>query len=557
MGKKIKDSVLQNKPKYQDSPVNSSLFFNDPVGRGNTDVLESKYDINVSPSNLENLNTNRAKNQPWYDQIANSAGRLPFAIALDLVETTGDIAELLDQDDDKEYQNALTVFAQKGKDKLGDFMTNYQEGASNKLPSAGDSGWWINMGEGLITSIASFAIAGAGIGGTLGKGAKVLNFAIKGGETGLKLGSGLAQLGTAAGLTHAEAVRSGAQIYDQIKKEVLQNGYDYIGDGIKVPVSNEEAIRIASIGASTTYKDSFYSNLALNVTSLSPIFKSYGKLDDGIKNSLKHVPGEDLGKYVNRIETVMNQQPKKAFGLRKLLGESGQEYLEETNTLVAEKLGIAAVDKNEKRSALDIYSDTFTSEEGFITGVQGALGGLGQTAGLEYTPYKTFEDEQGKTRRVSNAFLQGEEKLKYQKQTLLDFTKDLKAIKINQAALEQAVIGKDKEAIELARNNLFNVGVLRSLRTETVEDLASTIQSIASVNNTTINANGSTDAIDQGLADNIDDNRYKETAIKKAADVKQLNREYRDLLAHTEKPFVATELFRERLGVYSYESTLE
>ncbi len=52
------------------------------------------------------------------------------------------------------------------------------------------------------------------------------------------------------------------------------------------------------------------------------------------------------------------------------------------------------------------------------------------------------------------------------------------------------------------------------------------------------------------------DNQYKETAAKKAIDLRQLNKEFRDLNAIIQDPHVASEAFRRRLDVYSLESTL-
>lgn len=504
---------------------------------------ESQYDAGLGYHVDQDYN--RARNQPVIDQLANAAYKTIPGVALGIVENVGYLGELFSHD--KDYNNLFTEIAREGRNKLEQANPVYREN-SNQVFDLGDPAWWINHGQGLIESVGEFMVTGAGVGGGLSKGAKVLNQAIKGGALGAKVTQGAAQLGTASLLSYTEGAMSGAQVY----KDVYNNAKLYQG------LDEDKAVALASDAASKTVKLNTIINTGLNITSLSPIFKSFNKLDDAVRSGINRLPKESAKDYLKRLTVLEGQGIEKASPVRKLVQEAIQEGVEEDVNILAEKEGYeeGGVQKKRNGSLLDKFIDTSFTQEGALNFILGAVGGIAQTAGMEYAPTTTHINEQGQTERISPHNLEQKESQAYQRATISNFKKDIETLNQNQLELNEAVSKGDKEAVELAKNRLFNIGVLKSLKTETADALSQEVAHIATIDNTTIGEDGKTDATREGLADNIDDNSYKQIAAKKAADIRTLNKEYRDLLENTKNPLVATELFRKRLNVYAYESTI-
>lgn len=574
MGKKILDRLIQEQTELPSSSEGNSIMdyvknSASPLTREEANEQqvrqgfkgESQYDDFLGYG--VDQNKLRARNQPWYDQLGNSLAKAIPGTALKILENAGDLGELVfDWDNQKEYTNIFTELAKKGQESLNDTFTTYQETPANEFASPADSGWWFNLGDGLVQSIGAFWVTGAGVGGALSKTAKAINGAIRGGELGLKVGQGAAQLGTASSLAYTEGIQSAAQVYQQTKDNLLQNGYDY-GDGIKMPVDEVEAKRIASDAAAKTMALNTVLNTGLNITSLSPLFKSFGHLDNEVKKQLSRKVGEAIPAYIKRLEQLEAQGVKQASIMKTLSAEAFQEGIEEDVNVFAEGEGyregqVQGMIKSKKASSVDRFFDTMFSEEGAINFLSGAVGGVAQTAGLTYAPLRTTKDDKGVISRVSARELEKLENQKAQKEVITTFKEDLKYLQEKQQELNKAIESKDKVAIDKARQDLFNIAALKSIRNETSEELAQEIAQVASVDNTKIGPDQLTDAQRQGLADNIDDNRYKEKALQTAADLRMLNKEYRDLQADTfsGNPFALNEAFRQRLGVHSAQTLL-
>jgi hypothetical protein len=534
MGKKLS---LKSKAELQSTfnqDVDPLLATSEKVGNTQSIYEKTQYDKGYLPA-YGDLDGYKARQQPAIDQLANAAIKTLPGVALGIVENAGYLAELLSNDQD--YNNSLTEVARNSRDWLENKLPTYRENP-NEVFDLKDPAWWISHGQGLVESVGEFLVTGAGVGSTLSKGAKGLTTALKAGEKGVKLGQGVAQLGTASGLAYTEGAMSGARIY----KDVLEA---------------TGSVEKASDAASKTVMLNTVLNTGLNITSLSPLFKNFSQLDDAVKSGISRQAKESTGDYLKRLTLLESQGVKNASIVKKLALEAGQEGLEEDVNLFAEDQGyIEGGMRKSKGNYLDDFLNNAFSEEGALNFILGAVGGVAQTAGMEYAPLKTYIDEQGNTQRVSAHTLEGIEKQKYQKETISTLKTDIEYLRKNQEDLNTAIKNNDRVGAEVARNNLFNIAALKSIRTETSEELSKEIASIASVDNTIIRENGKTDAQNQGLADNIDDNQYKETANKKAIDLKQLNKEFRDLNAIIQDPHVASEAFRRRLDVYSLESTL-
>jgi hypothetical protein len=551
VAKKIKYSDLKTKSLF--SPVDEPILGEkDALLAAQSQSFEGESSNDAGLAFGMDQYRNRAYNQPVLDQLANAAAKTLPGVALGIVENFGYLGELLSRDQD--YNNAFTEIARNSRDWLENKLPVYRENP-NEVFDLGNSAWWINHGQGLVESVGEFLVTGAGVGKGLSTGAKALGKVLKTGELGNKVLQGAAQLGTASSLAYTEGAMSGARVYKDVYNEVLTKGHDY-GDGIKVPVDENEAVRIASQAASETVRLNTVLNTGLNLTSIAPLFKSFGHLDDAVKSGLSRKAKESTADYIKRLTLLETQGIPQASVAKKLALEAFQEGTEEEVNLFAEQEGyITGGLKKQRGSGLDRFFENALSEEGALNFILGAVGGVAQTAGMEYAPINTIQTPEGE-RRISNRALEQKEKLDYQKFTVSTLKDDIQTIQDNQQALNDAVASGDKVAVQTARNNLFNVGLLKSLRTETAKELSKEIAQVAQVDNTEILENGATAAMNAGLADNIDDNKYKETAARKASDVLLLNKEYRDLISNLEKPALATEVFKKRLNVYSYESAL-
>lgn len=534
----------------QTSPLSREQSNNEQVQEGFEG--DSQYDSGLAYS--VDQNALRARNQPWTDQVGNSLVKAVPGTALKILENAGDLGELVfDWDKDKEYTNVFTELAKAGQEKLNEKFHTYQETPSNQFASPADSGWWFNMGDGLIQSVGAFWATGAGVGGTLSKGAKALNAAIKGGELGAKITQGAAQLGTASSLAYTEGIQSAAQVYDATKKQKLSEG-----------LTEDAAKKIASDAASKTMMLNTVINTGLNITSLSPLFKSFGHLDDGIRQQLSRKAKETLPKYIERLGQLESQGVKQASIMKTLGLEAMQEGIEEDVNLYSENEGyrqggVESQVKSNKPTAIGRFIDTAFSEEGAINFLSGAVGGVAQTAGFEYAPLRTYTDDAGKKSRMSARNLEALQQQKSQRETIHTFKTDLEYIQEKQQALNAAVAAKDQNKIEEARQDLFNIAALKSIRQETIDELTQEIGTIGSVDNTKLGPDQLTDAERQGLADNVDDHRYREKAASKSADLKMLNKEYRNLQGNGTftSNFALNEAFRQRMDVYSTEKVLE
>lgn len=498
----------------------------------------SDYDEGLLPGiNQAKL---RAENQPWYDQITNAAVKTVPGIALGIAENAGYLGELFSGDND--YNNALTELARKGREKLEETLPVYREN-ENQVFDLKDPAWWINHGQGLVESVGEFLVTGAGVGGGLNKTAKLLLQSSKGIKGAELLGEGLqkaAQLGTASLLSYTEGAMSGADVYKRVLAET--------GDKQKASEAAAQTVRLNTL-----------INTGLNVTSLTPLFKTFNKLDDGVRQGLTRQAGETTKQYVARIKGLADLGVPEANHTLKFVGEAVQEGLEENVNLFAEQEGLR-VGKGKGSTTIGEGISNFLrdnlSQEGALNSILGAVGGVAQTAGMEYLPLRTTTNPDGTTQRISAAKLEQKQAQEYQHATLKTFIDDVNDIHKNQEILQNALKTGNKLEAEKAKNDLFNVGLMRSLRNETAPYLAKEVEGIAQIDNTQLGKDGKTDAMRMGLADNTDDNAYKETATKRAGDIIRLNKEYRDLIASTSDPITASAIFRKRLDVYSYESVL-
>lgn len=479
----------------------------------------------------------RADNQPWTHQLANQTAKVVPGIALGLIENAGYLAELFDETGD--YKNAWTEFAIKNRQDLDEVLTNYRQNP-NEVFDLSDSAWWIQHGGGLVESIGEFFVTGAGIGSGLGKGAKALTSALKAGRYGEAIGQGVAQLGTASALAYTEGAMSGAQVYQDVLNET----------GNKA---------LAAEAASKTVQLNTIINTGLNLTSVTPFFKTVDNLASTTKLGLSRKAGEKATDWLKRLDEIEAAGVPQASLRKALIMEAGQEALEEEVNLFAESEG-RITGGIEKASSVDPFmrflNKSFT-EEGALSALLGAVGGVGQTAGAELIPYRNYTDENGNTTKINNRNLAALTDNEQAKQYISTLKADISYLAIKQKELNLAVETGNVEAVDKAREDLFNIAALKSLREGVAEEFTEDLKEIAETDNTQVGEDGQTEAMRKGYADSTSDHAYRERAIKKINDLKTLGNEYQNIRRVFPDKFVADEVFRQRMEVYSTQEMVD
>jgi hypothetical protein len=508
---------------------------------------DSQYDTGLVPG--MNQMRNRALNQPWYDQLGNSAVKLAPAIGLGILENAGYLGELLDGSHD--YTNALTELAQQGREGLEEELPTYRENPGEVF-DVGDSGWWMQHGMGLTESIGEFLVTGAGVGGILGKGAKGLSAVMKANRIATAGLDGAAQLGTAGFLAYTEGAMSGAQVYKQVLAEV---------DNPESPLyGNMEAAQAkAAEAAAHTVRLNTMINTGLNLSSVSPMFKTFRSLDRTSKTGLSRLPGEAAEVWEKRIDGLVAEGYQPANLRKALLLEAGQESTEEVVNLFAEDEGkiVGGIKQASSQDPLKRFLKTAFTEEGALSAMLGAIGGVGQTAGMELIPFRNYRNEDGSNKKVNNRelhTLEGQAKLQREADVL---KADIQTIRTNQKALNDAIAAKDEDAIDKARFNLFNVSALRSIKEGVVEEFNEDLKLIAQTDNNQIGPDGLTEAMRKGYTDSQEDNSYKTVALERIEDMKNLSKEFEKLQREFTIPEAAEDAFSMKTQLYWDEKYLE
>ena len=313
------------------------------------DAYEDYIDRNTlrgGQFDVDALNAIRAENQSNWEQAGNALGRLAVNVVPQIIGSTAAMLDLPGYFSAEEAaNNAIVNWADSIKKSSEELLPIYEENPGGSM-QMGDFAWWMTRGEGLIESIASFAVAGMGAG-------KLMSLAGKGLARGLaatvlsaknaKTAAGLtSQLGTATMMNQAEAVLEATQVYQNTYKNSLDKGKTVL-----------QAKEDAAKAAATTMNIN-RANILLNLTSakafLSPM----------------------------RTTRQLLTAPTKMGTLGKIAGEGAQEALEETVNLVAQKAGEA-----KGRGEKDYMAQGFAAVptmEGLEAAFLGAIGGMGQTA---------------------------------------------------------------------------------------------------------------------------------------------------------------------------------
>jgi muramidase (phage lysozyme) len=299
-------------------------------------TTDDKYDKEMNIS-LDRIGAYRAAKQSTWNKLGSAITRVGLNTGLSAVGYLAAIADVEDYNNqDDEVGNLVTNTMEEWKAHINkEYAPIYKK--SNEHLAVNDAGWWLENGSSLVESIGAFALAGIATGGTATWLAGVAGLGA--------MGSALATLATATALNQAEGVTSGAQVYKDIYKYHIDAGK-----------SDKQAKSIASRAAARTI-DVNRINILLNLTSANMFVKAGG----GIAGT-----GRNIMKGISTLATR-----------NKVVGESGQEFLEEEINLIADKAG-RAFGKGQKYGMSEIMEDLNTAEAA-EAGLLGAIGGAGQT----------------------------------------------------------------------------------------------------------------------------------------------------------------------------------
>lgn len=446
-------------------------------------------------------------------------------IGLGIVETIGQIGEIPDFImGDADFSNSLTEWAKANKNPLGE---TYRSDRSDNFDYS-DPIWWLDNGAGLVESIGQFAATGMGVGSIVGKGANAFANALKIGQNATKLGTltntaitkALPNVITSATLAYTEGAMSGADIFKQTYEDVFNR------------TGNEEyAKQEAANAAATTVKINTAINTALNLYSVGTLFKTSKSIINPVTKSLKRLAGETDDAFLNRLKSLSEQlKPSVLKSLKRYGLEAPLEATEEVVNVFAEKEGRIAGGLEKSKGYIQDFIDAALSEEGLVSAALGAIGGVGQISVLNNIPQIQKADNKlgfslGDSKRKEEFDYQN----RYYTAAIQNLKEDLINFQEYSKELQEGAEEGNNIKIENAKNKLFNVSTARSIVSGTGENLISTFQQIASVDNNTISEDGKTEAMRQGLAESPNDNSYKQEANEKIQELKKYSEDFSNL----------------------------
>ena len=362
------------------------------------------------------LDAQRAESQSAWAKWADFGVQVIGKTVTGITEGLGYLPMLLPKavgNSDGDYSNGLTEASLSANKWMDEHFPIYKRDPS-ALFDAGDLGSWLTTSQGLISSIASFAVEGAGIaklmgglgkigamGRTVGSIANEVNGIRRAGlieEGAAKLfnsatrGRALYELGRngihAGTLAWMEGAMSGKRVYDAVYQDRFINLMNETkGD---MEYSDKEAKRIARESASTTVQLNTVINTFSNMWGGVGMF--FGQTDDIVRKGFGNLVAEAAGKKTGKETAahIAEAEAGKYLGHSTLheLGhyarQGAAEGIEEMTNQFAERTGIEEGKKGktygavEQLGQLQHYIDRTWDKEGAFNFVLGAIGGVGQ-----------------------------------------------------------------------------------------------------------------------------------------------------------------------------------
>ena len=429
---------------------NESFRENKPVDF--YDAYEDYIDRNTlrgGEFDVDTLNALRADHQSNWEQAGNALGRLAVNIVPQIISGAASMLDLPGYFSAEEAaNNSIVKWADSIKEQSNEAFAIYEENPGGSM-QLGDFAWWMTRGESLVESIAAFAATGAGAGKLASLGAKglarLLATTVMGAKNAKVVAGVAGQVGAATMMNQAEAVMEATQVYKNTYENSLAKG--------KTPLQAKED---AAKAAATTMNIN-RANILLNLTSAKA--------------------------FLNPMKATRNllTAPTLSATLGKIGLEAGQEAVEESINLVAQKAGEA-----KGRGEKDYMEQGFRAigtMEGLEAAFLGAIGGAGQTGitsalqSSKYGPGATLDENGEKISYKENLRQQYQkqqkviEELKQNGVKVTDVLMNVnERMQFEQELFDAANRGDDAKVQEI-REKLFENTALKAFQSGTTDIL--------------------------------------------------------------------------------------
>lgn len=435
-------------------------------------------DIFVPTAGIEGLNSQRAENQPWYEQLGSAVGQ---AVVGEIVGGTVEgLGYLLDF---QSYANLAKGQETEWGNWLSDVGKGLREGSQEYMPiyeadpgsfNMSDSGWWYSNSVS-VASTLSMLIPASGatralsfLGKGLSKGAGVINKSM---DIASKMS--MSQKWMANGITqavvsrHIENSMEASGTFESSKEKYLNT----IDPATGVAFTDDKATQLAADAASENYQKGW-----LLLMQDIPQYLAIGKVFNPRTMRMESA----LSKAAKKGKNIkLKQWQRKGIGLA---GTGVSEGLEESYQYIIAERGKLLSDLKAGLITEEEYTeelkDKFGDDEMKTAGFWGALGGaVFQTAGpgvnqvLKSKETKAFE--KGYAERQHNFTTQRGQAYQMMQKELANADlmedPDKRKTVINEMMTQMTV-----EAIELERfdNHIENLQALTSSTPEQLQEIA-------------------------------------------------------------------------------------
>lgn len=323
----------------------------------------------------------RAQNQGALKQTALTIGNLVPNVVGDIIGMVGQIGNIPDYlTGQMPDENMLTKAADHIRDPFGEVFSEHPD----KVFDWRDSASWLKAISGFAEGAASFALPGL----AEAKGVEALADLIATGKTSLKAvmtaGKGISAFGMGY-LMSADGAK-------KVADESYKANYDrFLREGFDSATADSKSKELAAHGAATALGIGTVLNGLLNLTALSPLYKTtpeehiadmFRKGEGAIKE------GETLEQWQNRLQEFKPDTDQYRHGLSSHSFQAAQVGLQGLNSEYAEKKG-TEVGEDKQSPNLDVisdYLDKTMDAQGALNLFSGLLGGLTQNILLDHIP---------------------------------------------------------------------------------------------------------------------------------------------------------------------------
>lgn len=505
--KSFTDELLSTRTPYDDV---DNITTKAPKGFGDSQYDQDSFSVYETQNNLNQI---RTENQPFSHELGNALWSIPLNVIPEVIGNFGAIADIEDYwNQNKEIGNWLTKSMQELKQSNQEDYPIYTDENSDN----GTREWWMGAGRDLGTSIAGFAltggILGAGFNG-IGRAMSTINAFKNMGNAG----KATAALLESTMLNQAEGIQTGTQVYNDIYKLKLD---EYTAQGL----TNAEDLARTDAADGGAY--------AVNLNKfLIPL---------NISSSLAFLRNPTANRQIVNKVTGMGE-------FKKVLGEMGQEGIEEGGNTIFQNAGLARGKNKDYDLTFDDALNSALSKEGLTSIGLGMIGGAGQTGATSL-----FNKATGKTKEENDRYERQQKEIDtlnkvFQANNLPDTQAVFKTAKEYSKLLNQIsdadAAGEDSSHL---KNQLLGQQAYNSFKYGTTGILEDNFDKLANLSQD--------EALAKGLdIDKTSDNFY----VKKAQEAKKKIKEFEKLYNNTPNTLInKDEVYSKKVQYKSVQENL-